>query len=151
MISSYDWILRAERIWHIPVGDSDYFNEGKIVDNNRLILDHCYVFHFTQARYGYYNSFEYLKGQPCSIFTDKLEKLDPNGFETGFSKELMKQSLLMSCPPEGKVLDPFCGSGSTGVTALSLGMSFLGIEIDETKISKIEQRLGKVSTTIVPQ
>lgn len=147
MISSCEWILRAERIWHIPVGDSDFYNEGKVIDNNRLILDHCYVFHFTQSRYGYYNNFVDMKGQPCSIFTDKLEKLDPQGFATGFSKELVKQSLLMSCPQGGTVLDPFVGSGTTGVVALAMkdkDYSFTGIEIVPDKIEPLKERLANV-------
>lgn len=35
-----------------------------------------------------------------------------------------------SCPPGGLVLDPFAGSGTTGVVALSHGRRFLGIELN---------------------
>ena len=37
--------------------------------------------------------------------------------------------LLRKCPP-GPVLDPFMGSGSTGVAAVRLGRPFIGVEID---------------------
>lgn len=33
-------------------------------------------------------------------------------------------------PPGGIILDPYMGSGTTGIAALSLGMRFTGIEID---------------------
>ena len=33
-------------------------------------------------------------------------------------------------PPGGLVLDPFAGSGSTGIAALAEGFRFLGIERD---------------------
>lgn len=129
MICEYDWIMRAERIWHLPVGDQGYYNEGKYVDNNRLVLDHAYLYHFTNARYGYYNSFdEFGGGQPCSVFTEK------NANAPGFSVELVTQSLLMSCPKEGVVLDPFCGGlATTGRVALEIPnkyYSFIGIEKD---------------------
>jgi site-specific DNA-methyltransferase (adenine-specific) len=41
--------------------------------------------------------------------------------------ELMTE-LVRVCVPEGVVLDPFAGSGSTGVAALHSGRSFIGIE-----------------------
>lgn len=144
MVSEYDWILRAERIWHLPVGDQGYFNEGKYVDNNRLILDHSYVYHFTNARYGYYNTFEEFRGQPCSIFTETQTPVEPGHRGTYFSMELIKQSLLMSCPKGGTVLDCFAGTGTTGAVALYMGYKFIGIEKDENKIPKIEARLKAV-------
>ena len=42
--------------------------------------------------------------------------------------ELMRDVIRL-CPPHGRVLDPFAGSGSTGVAAIAEGMGFLGIEL----------------------
>jgi DNA modification methylase len=43
---------------------------------------------------------------------------------------LMQWLVKLACPAGGLVLDPFCGSGSTGVAALRCGRRFLGIERD---------------------
>jgi DNA modification methylase len=43
---------------------------------------------------------------------------------------LMRWLVGLACPPAGLVLDPFCGSGSTGAAALLEGRRFLGIELD---------------------
>jgi DNA modification methylase len=43
---------------------------------------------------------------------------------------LMRWLIGLACPPAGLVLDPFCGSGSTGAAALLEGRRFLGIELD---------------------
>jgi DNA modification methylase len=44
---------------------------------------------------------------------------------------------------EGKVLDPFMGSGSTGVACAKLGRSFVGIELDETYFNIACDRIRK--------
>lgn len=40
----------------------------------------------------------------------------------------MRWLIRLSCPPDGLVLDPFAGSGSTGVACLAERRRFLGIE-----------------------
>lgn len=42
--------------------------------------------------------------------------------------ELMKYLIRLVTPPGGLVLDPFAGSGSTGMAAVELGHEFVGIE-----------------------
>lgn len=41
---------------------------------------------------------------------------------------LMRYLIRLVTPPGATVLDPFCGSGSTGVAAIQEGMVFIGIE-----------------------
>jgi site-specific DNA-methyltransferase (adenine-specific) len=40
----------------------------------------------------------------------------------------MEYLIKLVCPPSGTVLDPFAGSGTTGVAAKRLGFKFIGIE-----------------------
>jgi site-specific DNA-methyltransferase (adenine-specific) len=44
--------------------------------------------------------------------------------------ELMRWLVRLLCPPGGLVLDPFCGSGTTGAAAAIESRRFLGIELD---------------------
>lgn len=44
---------------------------------------------------------------------------------------LLERIVLAACPENGIILDPFCGSGTTGVAALKHKRQFIGIEIDE--------------------
>jgi site-specific DNA-methyltransferase (adenine-specific) len=54
---------------------------------------------------------------------------------------VVMQQLVRVCPPEGTVLDPFAGSGTTGVAALLEGRRFVGIEITEEYAAIARERL----------
>ena len=55
----------------------------------------------------------------------------PNGHPC--SRALVHQEFVVNwCSDEGEtILDPFCGSGTTGVAAVKLGRRFIGIEIEQ--------------------
>jgi site-specific DNA-methyltransferase (adenine-specific) len=53
----------------------------------------------------------------------------------------LKQLIETFCPPDGLVLDPFCGSGSTLIAAKQLNRRYLGIEIDESHVTTAMRRL----------
>lgn len=46
-------------------------------------------------------------------------------------------------PVGSLVLDPFCGSGTTGAVAVRLGRRFLGIELNPEYVKMSERRIGK--------
>lgn len=49
-----------------------------------------------------------------------------------FPEKLIEPCILAGCPEGETVLDPFTGSGTTGVVAKRLGRNFVGIEINKT-------------------
>jgi site-specific DNA-methyltransferase (adenine-specific) len=55
--------------------------------------------------------------------------------------ELLRHLIRKSCPPGGTVLDPFAGSGSTGVAARNEGRASVLIESDVTHIRTTQERL----------
>jgi DNA modification methylase len=60
-----------------------------------------------------------------------------------FPVELIKPCIIAGCPPGGVVLDPFVGSGTTGVAALSEGRSFIGIDLNPEYCALAEERISK--------
>ncbi len=52
------------------------------------------------------------------------------------------QQLALLCVPGGIILDPFCGSASTGVGALREGRRFIGCEIGEHWAGVSRERLS---------
>lgn len=56
---------------------------------------------------------------------------------------LMRWLVRLVTPPGGTVLDPFTGSGTTGIAALEEGFSFIGIERDAEYLAIAEARLQR--------
>lgn len=69
-----------------------------------------------------------VKGHPCP-----------------FPVIIPQRCIESSCPPNGVVIDPFMGSGSSGIAAIETGRKFIGIEKDPGYFalakSRIQQRL----------
>jgi site-specific DNA-methyltransferase (adenine-specific) len=55
---------------------------------------------------------------------------------------LMAYLIQLGCPPDGIVLDPFVGSGTTCVAAKILGKNYIGIELDKEYFTLSLKRVG---------
>ena len=72
--------------------------------------------------------------------TPKREKLEGN-HPTQKPLELLKRLVAM-CTNEGDtVLDPFCGSGTTGVACVLLNRNFIGIDLDQSYLDLSAKRM----------
>jgi len=56
------------------------------------------------------------------------ERKSGNGHPTMKPISLMQYLVRLATPPEGVVLDPFMGTGTTGIAAVNENLSFVGIE-----------------------
>lgn len=54
--------------------------------------------------------------------------------------DLCRIPILATCPPEGVVLDPFCGTGTTLYAALALGRKSVGIDISRKYLEIAQER-----------
>ena len=65
--------------------------------------------------------------------------------------ELMRYLCRLVTPPGGLVLDPFCGSGSTGKGALLESFRFVGIDLDPAHVAIAEARCQFAVDTVEEQ
>lgn len=63
---------------------------------------------------------------------------------------LLARVMLSSSRPDDLVLDPFCGSGTTGAVAKRLGRRFIGLERDKNYAAAAEKRINAVEPLPAP-
>ena len=108
-----------------------------------------HVFNYTISKnWDVENDKLYSKGkQMRSVWsipsTPKREKLEGN-HPTQKPLELLRRLVAM-CTNEGDtVLDPFCGSGTTGVACVFLQRNFIGIDLDQSYLDLSAKRMKAV-------
>ncbi|WP_235612302.1 DNA-methyltransferase [Metalysinibacillus jejuensis] len=62
--------------------------------------------------------------------------------------ELLKRMIKASSKPDDLILDPFLGSGTTGVAAIELNRRFIGVEIEE---EYVDLAINRVKDTLQKQ
>ncbi len=62
-----------------------------------------------------------------------------------FPEQLIEPCVLAGCPEGGMVMDPFSGSGTTGVVAKRLWRNFIGIELNEGYWKMARERIAKTN------
>ena len=75
----------------------------------------------------------------------KSERGEGNTHPTVKPQELMKYLCRLVTPKGGTVLDPFMGSGSTGMAAKDEGFEFIGIEREKEYFEVAEKRIKAAS------
>jgi site-specific DNA-methyltransferase (adenine-specific) len=81
----------------------------------------------------------------ADVQTFKWSSKKPTGHPAEKPLDLMRWIVKNSTRPGDLVLDPFCGSGTTGVACSELGRDFIGIEIDPDYCEIARKRIGEAT------
>ena len=85
------------------------------------------------------------RNEGCEKLEDGAIYIHKNNHPTVKPVALMEYLIKMVTPKGGIVLDPFMGSGSTGVAARINNYSFIGIEIDKDYYKIAESRINSIN------
>jgi site-specific DNA-methyltransferase (adenine-specific) len=125
-----NWIVRNDNVWVKPNPIPD-----QVAD--RSCVSHEYVFHFVTQRFYYYNRVAVGRKTnngtympPADTWEVPLSK-GGSSHKASFSEELVRIPILATTPPNGIVLDPFAGSGTSLFFAKRNGLRSIGIDIKE--------------------
>jgi len=86
-----------------------------------------------------------IKGKNPGDYWDVCTKPFKGAHFAVYPEEICIKPILSSCPPNGIVLDPMCGSGTTLAVAKKLGRGYIGIEINPNYVDIATQRLLRIS------
>ncbi len=131
------WYLRADIIWNKPNCQPESVRD-------RPTRSHEYLFLFSKhERYLYQH--DALRGPNDrnlrTVWDINTRALREAHFAT-FPSALVRPCLALATQPGDFVLDPFIGSGTTGVVALEMGRRFLGIELNPEYVDIAERRMN---------
>ncbi|HEY7338864.1 MAG TPA: DNA methyltransferase [Bryobacteraceae bacterium] len=119
------WILRNDLIWYKP-------NVTPRPEGDRLKLSHEHFFHFVkkpkEGRPTYYYEPAYAETRSNDVVSVPVAPGE-DGHTATFPRALILPRILTSSPPDGTVLDPFCGTGRALEVAKELGRNVLGFEL----------------------
>ena len=83
-----------------------------------------------------------IRHKSTSIKEKLHGRIGKNPHPTVKAVKLMEYLIQLITPQKGKVLDPFMGSGSTGIAAVTVGFDFVGIEKDADYFKIAEARIA---------
>ena len=156
------WYLRQDIIWHKP-------NPMPESVKDRCTKAHEYIFLLSKSQRYY---FDYEQIQEDALCAEDRRKdggrIEYGGKRADGDDEHAQQSFVKiaerrnkrdvwdvtvvptkaGCPVGGVVLDPFFGSGTTGIVATELNRNYIGIELNPKYIEIINRRTSNIQLSM---
>lgn len=132
--------FRNEIIWRRTSAHNDARRRmGKIHDN---------LLHYTKSDSWIWNEELFSDGTTTESYWDDIPPISSNGNErrvypTQKPIRLLERIINISSNPADRVLDPFCGSGTSICAAQKLGRAWIGIDMSADSLAIIKNRLSR--------
>jgi site-specific DNA-methyltransferase (cytosine-N4-specific) len=134
------WLVRNDNVWIKPNPVPDQVRD-------RCSISHEYVFHFVKSRWYFFDKKRVARTADSGSSMPPLDTWQvptsrgSHAHKARFSTELLRIPILATAPPNGVVLDPFSGSGTTLMFARAEGLRSIGIDLStefcETVVNQI--------------
>jgi site-specific DNA-methyltransferase (adenine-specific)/site-specific DNA-methyltransferase (cytosine-N4-specific) len=138
------WYLRTDIVWNKPNCQPESVKD-------RPTRSHEYVFLFSKSERYYHNSAAIM--EPASDHKQKAKNRRtvwnintepyPGSHFAVYPRALARLCILAGCEAGDRVLDPFFGSGTTGVVCNETGRQCTGIELSQEYAEMAQERLRR--------
>lgn len=140
----------------------DRIRQGEVVDFRMTIRGEQRTLHGSSERLsgrareleerGFFIMQSYAKGYlPADVWRiapeDEVKNRHANHYAV-FPTELLRVPITSTCPPDGLVLDPFMGVGSTLLAALSHHRRCIGIDISQDYVDAATERIQSTTYSL---
>ena len=132
----------AEKIKEIIIWNKGYGQPA--MQNGVLNSQYEFIVVFQNSK-PYNRSFDtalFDRGTLSNVWDIKRER--NNLIKAGFPQELVKKILKNFVKDGSIILDPYMGSGTTGIVCKELGYDFIGVELDKEMFDKTKERIDNV-------
>jgi len=131
------WYLRADIIWNKPNCQPESVKD-------RPTRCHEYIFLFSKSEHYRYDASAVRgpNGRNLRTVWDVFTRPYPEAHFATFPPALVEPCIKLGSSPSELILDPFIGSGTTGIVALKLDRRFVGIELNPSYLQIAEDRLN---------
>jgi site-specific DNA-methyltransferase (cytosine-N4-specific) len=131
------WYLRADIIWNKPNCQPESVKD-------RPTRSHEYIFLFSKSEHYRYDASAVRgpNGRNVRTVWDVHTRPYPEAHFATFPPSLVEPCIKLGSGTEDLILDPFIGSGTTGLVALKLNRRFVGIELNPSYLQIAESRLN---------
>ncbi len=141
-----NWKNSAEDIWFCTLG-REYDFQVEAVKLKRRVLAPYRTAEGSPKDWEETGQGQFRLTHPSNLWTDITVPFwsmpENTGHPTQKPEKLLAKLILASSRPGDLVLDPFCGSGTTAVTAQKLGRRFIGVERQEEYCCLALKRLDR--------
>lgn len=131
------WYLRADIIWNKPNCQPESVRD-------RPTRSHEYLFLLSKSEHYKYEpeAVRGPNGRNIRTVWDIHTKPYAEAHFATFPSSLIEPCVCLSTDPQDLVLDPFIGSGTSGLVALKQNRRFVGLELNPTYLQIAEDRLS---------
>lgn len=151
MMDLQGWTLRNDVVWNKPLGEY-----GSSLDHLRNV--HEFMFHFVKSVENFYFAEAELRryakqiGEKANVMPGDVWSIEPEKSAIEryrvSPESLCLLPIVATCPRDGIVLDPYCGTGTTCKVAYDVNRRSIGIDINDDRLQRARGRVEQKSLSL---
>ena len=151
MMDLQGWTLRNDVVWNKPLGEY-----GSALDHLRNV--HEFMFHFVKSADDFYFAEAELRryakqiGEKSGVMPGDVWSIEPEKSAIEryrvSPESLCLLPIVATCPRDGIVLDPYCGTGTTCKVAYDVNRRSIGIDINDDRLQRARGRVEQKSLSL---